>query len=148
MCRFMLFVYYICNVCVNSMRVLYVCCSCTVCVLCVLYVYCVQWHAFCTYTCRYMHIMIPLPLMLIPNPPSHTHTHTHTQFYDLLELFRTGGELPDTSYVFMVSTNTHLISLCSFVYCITHAHTNHQCGMCRATLWTEDTTVLRHSRIC
>ncbi|MDR3547077.1 MAG: hypothetical protein P4M11_02165 [Candidatus Pacebacteria bacterium] len=26
----------------------------------------------------------------------------HGQFHDLLELFRTGGELPSTSYVFMV----------------------------------------------
>lgn len=27
----------------------------------------------------------------------------HGQFWDLLELFRTGGECPDTSYIFMVS---------------------------------------------
>lgn len=26
----------------------------------------------------------------------------HGQFYDLMELFRTGGELPDTNYIFMV----------------------------------------------
>ena len=28
------------------------------------------------------------------------------QFYDLEELFNTGGQVPDTSYVFMVSTGT------------------------------------------
>lgn len=26
----------------------------------------------------------------------------HGQFYDLLELFKTGGEIPDTNYIFMV----------------------------------------------
>jgi len=35
----------------------------------------------------------------------------HGQFYDLLELFRTGGEIPDTNYIFMVA---HLY--CKFVF--------------------------------
>lgn len=26
----------------------------------------------------------------------------HGQFFDLLELFKTGGEIPDTNYIFMV----------------------------------------------
>ena len=26
----------------------------------------------------------------------------HGQFHDLLELFRTGGDVPETSYIFMV----------------------------------------------
>lgn len=29
----------------------------------------------------------------------------HGQFYDLLELFRNGGEIPDTNYIFMVRTS-------------------------------------------
>jgi hypothetical protein len=31
----------------------------------------------------------------------------HGQFYDLLELFRTGGEIPDTNYIFMVGGNDY-----------------------------------------
>jgi len=37
----------------------------------------------------------------------------HGQFYDLLELFRTGGEIPDTNYIFMVKQH-HLN--CKFVF--------------------------------
>lgn len=33
----------------------------------------------------------------------------HGQFWDLLELFRVGGEMPETSYIFMVSTRSSLL---------------------------------------
>ena len=38
----------------------------------------------------------------------------HGQFYDLLELFRTGGQLPDTNYIFMV--HSLIIALFSFLF--------------------------------
>lgn len=38
---------------------------------------------------------------------------TQFQFYDLKELFRTSGEVPDTHYIFMVSC-------IYFVSCLTH----------------------------
>lgn len=34
----------------------------------------------------------------------------HGQFHDLLELFRTGGECPHTSYIFMVSCASPVVS--------------------------------------
>jgi hypothetical protein len=34
----------------------------------------------------------------------------HGQFFDLLELFRTGGEMPTTNYVFMVGCCVYLAS--------------------------------------
>lgn len=40
------------------------------------------------------HALTLLSLSLSDLPP---------QFYDLCELFRTGGQVPDTNYIFMVS---------------------------------------------
>ena len=37
------------------------------------------------------------------------------QFYDLQKLFKTGGEIPDTSYVFMVMLS-HVQCTCDVVY--------------------------------
>lgn len=42
----------------------------------------------------------------------------HGQFYDLLELFRTGGEIPSTNYIFMVILLNKLI----FVFNINHCY--------------------------
>lgn len=43
------------------------------------------------------------------------------QFYDLCELFRTGGQVPDTNYIFMVSLSTFLIwPLCPFLGVFEH----------------------------
>lgn len=33
----------------------------------------------------------------------------HGQFWDVLEIFRQGGEAPDTSYIFMVSSRVRLV---------------------------------------
>ena len=38
----------------------------------------------------------------------------HGQFYDLLELFRNGGECPHTSYIFMVRAHTAAFFFCVF----------------------------------
>lgn len=36
----------------------------------------------------------------------------HGQFYDLLELFKTGGDVPETNYIFMVCYLLHLWHFC------------------------------------
>jgi len=59
----------------------------------------------------------------------------HGQFYDLLELFKTGGELPSTNYVFMVCTSD------TSIYSVSSGSTDR--FFCRETSWIAGTTAWR-----
>ncbi len=65
----------------------------------------------------------------------------HGQFYDLLELFRIGGEIPDTNYIFMVCPAER--EECSLYVLTTPLLVSK-----REILWTEDTTAWRHLPCC
>ena len=54
------------------------------------------------------------------------------QFYDLQELFRTGGQIPDTGYVFMVSPVS--VCVCAVSYTHLRAHETLRYLVCRLLL--------------
>lgn len=65
----------------------------------------------------------------------------HGQYYDLQELFNTGGRLPDTSYIFMVGRRPR----CGALRCALGLRDG---AARRAITWIAVTTVLRRSRCC
>ena len=69
----------------------------------------------CDYVCD---ILVCEPNVIpVPSPVSIC-GDIHGQFYDLLELFRVGGELPDTTYVFLgdFGLNLFLARNCKIIF--------------------------------
>ena len=91
--------------------------------------------------------MIPAPVTICGD--------IHGQFYDLLELFRTGGDIPGTSYIFMGdivdrgyhSVETFLLLLLlkiKFPACITILRGNHESRMVTRTYGLYDEIIKKY----
>ena len=66
----------------------------------------------------------------------------HGQFWDLLELLRKGGMVPETSYIFMARM------CCVWASIVVCSHTRGDHYGCRATLSTGGTTASKPSLCC